>query len=112
MLAADSPLAPSPKIALNASLKSPVEDPFEVKGWNQGIDAGNPTHILGQNRTGKAPLVPMADPWLTNRDRSHSTDHLPLRQMAIAYDQPLPVLIQSILVQLDIVEHFILDCYL
>jgi len=52
----------------------------------------------------------MADPWLTNRDRSHSTDHLPLRQMAIAYDQPLPVLIQSILVH--IVEHFILDCYL
>jgi len=35
-------------------------DPFEVKGWNQGIDTGNPAHILGQNRTGKAPQFPMA----------------------------------------------------
>jgi hypothetical protein len=50
-------------------------DPFEVKGWNQGIDAGSPPHILGHNRTAKAPLVPMADPWLTNWHRSHSTDH-------------------------------------
>jgi hypothetical protein len=23
-------------------------DPFEVKGWNQGIDAGSPPHVLGQ----------------------------------------------------------------
>src|SRR6476646_1774675 len=37
---------------------------------------------LRQNRTGKTPLVPMADPWLTNRDWPHSTDQLPLRQMS------------------------------
>ena len=36
-------------------------DPFQVKGWNQGIDAGSPTHILRQNCTGKAPLVAMPD---------------------------------------------------
>jgi hypothetical protein len=97
MLVAESPLAPSPKIALNfAEISS--RDPFEVKGWNQGIDAGNPTHILRQNRTGKAPLVPVSDPWLTNWNRTRSTDHLPLRQMAIADHQLLPILIQSILV--------------
>src|SRR5271154_4057039 len=47
----------------------------------------------------------MTDPWLTNWNRTRSTDHLPLRQMAVADHQPLPVLIYSILVQLDIVEH-------
>ncbi len=30
MLVAENPLAPSPKIAANASVKSPVEIPFEV----------------------------------------------------------------------------------
>jgi len=90
MLVAESPLAPSPRIAVNASQKSPVEIPFEVKGWKQGIDAGSPPHVLGQNRTGKAPLVPMADPWLMNWNRTRSTDHLPFRQMAIAYDQLFP----------------------
>ena len=54
----------------------------------------------------------MADPWLTNWNRTRSTDHLPLRQMAVADHQPLPVLIHSILVQLDIVDHFVLDCCL
>jgi hypothetical protein len=84
-------------------------DHFEVKGWKQGIDAGSPPHVLGQNRTGKVPLVPMMDPWLTNRDRPHSTDQLSLRQMSIAYHQPLSILIPSILVELDIFDHFILD---
>src|SRR5208283_5296456 len=84
-------------------------DPFEVKGWNQSVHAGNPTHILGQNRTGKATLVPVPDPWLTNWNRARSTDHLPLRQVPIAYHQSLPVLIHSILVELDIVDHFVLD---
>jgi hypothetical protein len=51
----------------------------------------------------------MADPWLTNRDRSHSTDHLPLRQMSIADHQPLSIVIPSILVELDILDHLILD---
>jgi hypothetical protein len=29
--------------------------------------------------------------------------------MSIAYDQPLPVLIESILVELNILDHFVLD---
>src|SRR5205823_7066583 len=48
-------------------------DPFKVKGWDQSVDAGSPTHVLGQNRTGKTTLVPVPDPWLTNPDRTHST---------------------------------------
>jgi hypothetical protein len=51
----------------------------------------------------------MADPWLTNWNPTRSTDHLPLRQMAIADHQPLPALIQSILVELNILDHFILN---
>ena len=54
----------------------------------------------------------MADPWLTNRDRSHSTEHLPLRQMSIAYHQPLTILIPSIPAELDTVDNLILDCCL
>jgi hypothetical protein len=40
MLVAESLLAPSPKIAVNASLKSPVEIPFEVPGFARSELAG------------------------------------------------------------------------
>jgi hypothetical protein len=51
----------------------------------------------------------MPDPWLTNPDRTHSTDYLPLRQMAITYYQPLAMLVPLILVKLDIIDHLVLD---
>jgi hypothetical protein len=40
----------------------------------------------------------MPDPWLTNQDRIHSTDHLPRWQMPVADNQPLAILVPSILV--------------
>jgi hypothetical protein len=50
----------------------------------------------------------MPDPWLTNSDRTYSTDYFPLRQVSIAH-QPLSILVSSILVELDIVDDLILD---
>lgn len=46
----------------------------------------------------------MSDPWLTNPDRSHSTDDLPFRQMAIPNHQPLAILVPLILVKLDTLD--------
>jgi hypothetical protein len=79
------------------------------KGRNQGINTGSPSHILGQNRTGKSPLVAMPDPWLANSDWTDSTDDLPLWQVSIAHHQSLSILILPSLVELDIVENLMLD---
>jgi hypothetical protein len=92
-----------------ADIKDIKKEMLERLAGIKASDAGNPPHILGQNRTGKTTFVPVPDPWLTHWNRTRSTDHFSLRQMSIAYDQPLPVLIESILVELNILDHFVLD---
>ena len=63
----------------------------------------------GKNRTGEPPSVTMPYPRLTNFNGPNSTDYLPLWQMPIAYNQPLAILITSILVELNVVHYLVFD---
>jgi hypothetical protein len=51
----------------------------------------------------------MPNPRLTNFNRPNSTDYLPLRQMPVAHNQPLAILITAILVELNVVYHLVFD---
>src|SRR5262249_40596394 len=66
----------------------------------------------GQNRTGEPPSITMPNPRLTNFNGPNSTDYLPLRQMPVAYNQALSILITSILVKLNVVHYLVFDCCL
>ena len=46
---------------------------------------------------------------LANSNRIHSADYLALWQMPVAYNQPLPILITPILVELNVVDYLIFD---
>jgi hypothetical protein len=69
----------------------------------------SPTHILGQYRTAKTPLISVPNSWLANSNRTHSADYLALRQMPVAHNQPLAILITPILVELNIVDYLVFD---
>ena len=51
----------------------------------------------------------MPNPRLANANRTHPADYLALRQMPVADNQPLPILITPILVELDVVDYLIFD---
>src|ERR1700756_107960 len=51
----------------------------------------------------------MPNPRLTNFYGTNSTDYLPLRQMSVAYNQPLSILITSILMELNVVHYLVFD---
>jgi hypothetical protein len=51
----------------------------------------------------------MPNPWLTNPDRTNSTNDFSLRQMSIAYHQSLSILIPLILVKLDVVDYLVFN---
>jgi hypothetical protein len=76
-------------------------DSLEIQRRDQCVDAGCPAHKPGQNRTGEPSFVTMPYPMLTNFNGTNSSDDLPLWQMPVAYHQPLPILITSILVELN-----------
>jgi hypothetical protein len=54
---------------------------------------------LGRIALLKSTLATMPNPRLTNFNKTNSTDYLSLRQMSIAYNQPLSILITPILVE-------------
>src|SRR5438105_3261798 len=84
-------------------------DSLEIQRWNQCVDAGCSAHKPGQNRTGKLALVTMPNSRLPNFNGTNSTDYLPLRQMPVAYHQPLSILITSILIELNVVDYLVFD---
>src|SRR5690349_14334170 len=49
----------------------------------------------------------MPNPRLTNFNGPNSTDYLPLRQMPVAYNQPLSILTAPILVELNVVHYLV-----
>jgi hypothetical protein len=60
-----------------------------------------PAHKARQNRTGEPPSIAMPNPRLTNFNRPIPLSYLPLRQMPVAHNQPLAILITAILVELN-----------
>src|SRR5437667_5320644 len=109
MLVADRPGAFSPRIAARASLKSPVEIPLRYSAGTNASTLGCPAHKAGKNCAGEPPSVTMPYPRLTNFNGTNSTHYLPLWQMPIAYNQPLAILITSILVELNVVHYLVFD---
>jgi hypothetical protein len=51
----------------------------------------------------------MPYPWLPNFDGPNSTNYFSLRQMPVAYNQPLSILTTSILVELNVVDYLVFD---
>src|SRR5207244_1031659 len=84
-------------------------DSLEIQRRDQCVDTGCPAHQPGQNRAGEPFSVTMSNPRLMNFNEPNSTDDLPLWQMPVTYNQPLSILITSILVELNVVHYLVFD---
>src|SRR6516162_10147099 len=100
-------------IAAKASLKSRSRDSLpdttpESMRRRSSVRRINRGRIALENR----PPSRCSNPRLTHFNGPNSADDLPLWQMPIAHNQPLAILITSILVELNVVHYLVFDRFL